>query len=207
MARIFAAIPIGEAAADALQPLLTGLDGARWTPQARLHLTLRFAGELAPEAVDRLRAALAEVRSAPVRIDLEGVGRFELGHGQGAVWAGVRPDPALLQLRQACEDAAQRAGLEPDDREWLPHVTLAYASHTPPAQIERWLQQHRNFHAGPAEASGFAMYESLRTGGAIEYRLVQSYGLGIWPSPRPAAPGAGRMHTSVHAILTQRFRS
>lgn len=177
MARIFAAIPIGGGLADALPSLMSELGDTQWTAPAKLHLTLRFAGELAADEIARLHEALSQVRSAPVPIDLDGVGSFEVGHGQGAVWAGVRPVRQLVRLRQDCESAARLAGLAADERGWLPHVTIGYVSHSSLMLVADWLRRHRQFHAGPAEASAFGMYESVRTGHAIEYRLVQSYEL------------------------------
>ncbi len=177
MARIFAAIPLDGGVAEAFGTLMTGLDGARWTPPERLHLTLRFAGELADDEVARLRAALAEVRSPPVRIELAGVGSFDLGRGRGAVWAGVRDEAQLLQLQAQCEAAARQAGLTPDERVWLPHVTVGYTSRPSPGSVDGWIARSHGFQAGPFEAPGFGLYESVRTGGELAYRLVQSYQL------------------------------
>lgn len=177
MPRLFAAIQIDGGVAQMLQPLLAGLDGVRWTPPERLHLTLRFAGELTDDQCYRLRRALAEVRSPSVRIELEGVGSFDLGHGRGAVWAGVRADASLRNLQASCVAAALLAGLPHDEREWLPHVTVGYTALPMLGPLADWLERHRGFRAGPAKATAFGLYESIRTGGEPEYRLVQSYGL------------------------------
>jgi 2'-5' RNA ligase len=175
--RLFAAIRIDGGVADALKPLLAGLDGVRCMPPERLHLTLRFAGELMDDQCCRLRRALEEVQSPSVRIELEGVGSFDLGHGRGVVWAGVLADASLRHLQASCEAAARRAGLPRDERDWLPHVTFGYAALPLSAPLANWLERHRGFRAGHATASVFGLYESIRTGGESEYRLVQSYGL------------------------------
>lgn len=78
---------------------------------------------------------------------------------------------------KTAKSAARLAGLAADEREWLPHVTIGYVSHSSLMLVADWLQRHRQFHAGPAEACAFGMYESVRTGHAIEYRLVRSYEL------------------------------
>ena len=177
MPRIFAAIPIDTGIAEALQPLMKGLHGVRWTPPERLHVTLRFAGEMPETSVAQLGEALAQVRAAPVQVALEGAGSFELGHGRGVLWAGVRPDAGLAELQSHCEAAARLAGLPPDEREWLPHVTVGYMNHYSPAAAA-WGRRHQSLRTGPMEASAFGLYESVRTGGDLQYRLVQSYRLG-----------------------------
>lgn len=173
--RLFVAIPILEGAADALRPLFQDLDGTRWSPPERLHLTLRFIGDRQDGLCHRLGTALSEVRSPPLDITLEGVGSFEIGDGWGVVWAGVAANATLQNLRAQCEAAARQAGLPAEDREWVPHVTIGYTASPDVAQLADWLQRHQAFRVGPLTVSAFGLYESIRTGGEPVYRLVQSY--------------------------------
>lgn len=174
--RLFVAIAL-DGAADALRPLAAGLDGVRWSPAERLHLTLRFAGDRTDDLCHRLTKALSEVRSSPTDVTLQGVGRFDIGGGWGVVWAGIAPSPTLRDLQAQCEMAARQAGLPDEQRAWVPHVTVGYTASPEATQLASWLRRHQAFCGGPIPVSTFGLYESVRTGDELQYRLVQSYRL------------------------------
>ena len=46
MIRLFAGLPVPDDIADRLEPLQTGLDGARWRGREHFHVTLGFFGDV-----------------------------------------------------------------------------------------------------------------------------------------------------------------
>ena len=114
MIRLFAALAVPGDIAEALSLRQGGLAEARWRPLEALHITLRFFGDLAEDRADDLDLALSQVRGPPMALELQGVGAFGEGDDIHAVWAGVKPNPALDQLARRCETAARRAGLKAD---------------------------------------------------------------------------------------------
>jgi RNA 2',3'-cyclic 3'-phosphodiesterase len=104
--------------------------GYRWVEPDSLHLTLRFLGNLEPEALERVRGELAVVRGEPFRLALDGRGTFGPRTAPRVVWIGVSEglDPCA-ELAARVESACARAGLEPDPRPFRAHVTLARARH------------------------------------------------------------------------------
>ncbi len=181
MIRLFAAIALPDEAADALDPLMEGLPGADWTDRDDLHLTLRFAGDIAETLADDFDAALSAVRAAPFDLTLAGVGAFGEAGALHAIWAGVQPDPALTQLRGRCERAARQAGLAPDTRAWTPHVTLAYVRGVEPGRIAAWTGAHSLMRAAPFTVRAFGLYSSRRSSRGPLYRLERAYPLRDWP--------------------------
>src|SRR5258708_24530576 len=133
MIRLFAAAPSPAEIGRALIRRQSGVEGARWRPLAALHLTLRFFGELREDVARDLDGELAAVRSRSFDLSLAGAGAFGDGPDIHTLWAGVAPSEPLGRLARACETAARRAGLKPDRRQYLPHVTLAYLRHPDPA--------------------------------------------------------------------------
>src|SRR5215469_8726492 len=61
----------------------------RWVEPDSLHLTLRFLGNLEPEALERVRDELASVRGAPFPIALDRRGTFGPRAAPRVVWIGV----------------------------------------------------------------------------------------------------------------------
>ena len=93
----------------------------------RMHVTVRFLGEVDEERVPVLDAALREV-VPPVGVDLEltAAGTFGSAARTSVVWLGLGGDlDALRALAGRIESAVEAAGLPPERRELRPHVTLA----------------------------------------------------------------------------------
>ncbi len=176
MIRLFAAIAVPHETALALTPLAGGVPGARWRPAENLHITLRFAGEIAETLAEDLDSALGTVSVAPFDVTLAGVGAFDDPTGVTAIWAGVEGSDRLGVLRGRCESAARRAGLAPDTRVWKPHVTLAYLSGAEPARVAAWSRAHNLLRLAPFRVDRFGLYSSRmgRAGGSA-YTLERSY--------------------------------
>jgi 2'-5' RNA ligase len=85
----------------------------------------------------------------------------------------VIPDEALASLQKRVALACRGAGVAPDARKFLPHVTLARLGRSA-GPIGRWLVEHDSLAAGPWQAGEFVLYEShLRTEGPLDDPLVR----------------------------------
>jgi len=178
--RLFVAIAMPEDVADRLFDLMDGIDAARWVDPDDLHLTLRFAGDLDGGAAEDLAAALAAVRAPAFELRLSGFGHFGGGRRLRALWAAVEPVPALALLQGRIEAAARRAGLEPEGRRFVPHVTLARfggprsGETVAEDEVTRWIADHSPFAAGPFTVREAVLFESFlgRHGPHYERRLT-----------------------------------
>lgn len=177
MLRLFVALPLPGDVRTALAGLHAGIPGARWMAEENLHLTLRFIGEVDANAADDCAEALDGVRMPPFEIAFEGVGIFGEGHKARLLWAGVRKDEALLRLQRKVESVLVRAGIAPETRKFSPHITLARLRDPAPGPIQTFLTGNADFHAGPAEIEGFALYSSVLTPEGAEYTLEAEYPL------------------------------
>ena len=84
----------------------------------------------------------------------------------------------MLSLQAKCERAARRAGLEPEQRKFVPHVTLAYLRDTPVEKLAGFTQALGTFRCEPVTISSFSLYASwLSRGDANIYQPVTSYPL------------------------------
>jgi 2'-5' RNA ligase len=117
-----------ERALDALTAAL-GDDADVLRPVAldRMHLTVRFLGEVDEDALPALDAALRE-QVPPVGVDLQlaEAGTFGSAARTSVVWLGLGGDiDALRALGNRVEVAVEAAGLPSERRELRPHITLA----------------------------------------------------------------------------------
>ena len=175
--RLFATIGLPDAACDPLLALQAGLPGASWRPRENLHLTLRFFGDIDERQAEDLDFELAKIAAPAFELTLEGAGWFGRLEPH-ALWIGVGENPALISLQGKCERAARRAGLAPEQRKFLPHITLAYLDRTPVAKLAKFTQGLGTFRSGPIEVTGFSLYASwLSRGEANIYEPVTRYPL------------------------------
>jgi RNA 2',3'-cyclic 3'-phosphodiesterase len=178
MIRLFAAAAVPGDIGEALARRQHGLPGARWRPPESLHITLRFAGDVAENLADDLDAELGVIGGRRFEIALSGVGSFGDGPDIHAVWAGLEESAPLKHLAARCETAARRAGLKADTRAWRPHVTLAYLRRPEPARVAAWIQAHNLLKSPPFAVTAFGLYSTWRIDAGSAYRLERAYRLG-----------------------------
>jgi 2'-5' RNA ligase len=174
MTRLFVALAVPDAVAQSLMPIQGGVPGARWQSREQLHLTLGFAGEADGRAAAMLDDALAGIAAPGFTLQLHGVGQF--GNKQPhALWAGVRPNPALEHLQRKVDGAIKRAGLPRDGGKFMPHVTLARLRHG--ERIIEWLTHNALYTSAEFPVRAFYLYSSLLTSDGSVYVVEQSYAL------------------------------
>lgn len=175
MIRLFVGLPLPEDCRRQLSLMSHGIDGARWVAPENLHITLRFIGEVDEDVAEDLAQALDAVTARPFDLTIQGLGTF--GHPPHALWAGV-VDPtggALAGLQANVESALVRAGLEPEHRKFIPHVTLARFRKANMGRVARLLEGSGDLKLDPFAVTGFSLFRShLRPEGA-EYEQVVDY--------------------------------
>lgn len=176
MHRLFVAIRLPRDIRERLLGIMGGVQNARWQDDDQLHLTLRFIGEVDRHRAEDIAAALGSVRQPPFEIALSGVGSF-LKRGRGTLWAGVEPQSELKSLHKKVDQACLRVGIEPDNRAYHPHITLARMGRSSgPADgfIARWAGLSSP--AFPVDSLG--LYESSLGSEGATYSVVERYPLG-----------------------------
>lgn len=170
--RLFVALRPPRAIRDRLAATMDGVPGVRWQHDEQLHLTLRFIGEVTPHTADDLAAALAQVHAPAPVPRLAGVGRFEKRGRAHALWAGVAPAAPLATLHRKVDAACVRAGLPPEGRAYLPHITVARLSGSAGAHpaVDRWLADTAGLASEPFTLQHLILYQSHlgRDGAAYE---------------------------------------
>ncbi|MBV9932623.1 MAG: RNA 2',3'-cyclic phosphodiesterase [Alphaproteobacteria bacterium] len=177
MHRLFVAIQPPAAVRAWLLGLTGGVSGARWQVEDQLHLTVRFIGEVDRHAAADVDAALAGLVHPPFEARIAGVGSFERRGAPTALWAGVSPPEPFQALHKKVDQAIVRAGLEPERRAYVPHITLA--------RLPRGSGSLGGFLDAAGSASGpsfpvtdFCLFESRLTPDGAAYSVVERYRLG-----------------------------
>ncbi|WP_018148664.1 RNA 2',3'-cyclic phosphodiesterase [Henriciella marina] len=178
MIRLFAGLPVPDDIADRLEPLMTGLEGARWRDRSHFHVTLGFFGDMIEPVAAELDIAIGEIEAPQFDLSIEGVGWF--GRKEpSSVFATVKRTPELDVLARECRRTADRLGIEPDAKPFKPHITLAYLNNSPLQAAMAWSERWQVLRAGPWTADRFHLFESIsRPGKKSVYEPVADYPLG-----------------------------
>ncbi|SEH52435.1 RNA 2',3'-cyclic phosphodiesterase [Magnetospirillum fulvum] len=177
MIRLFVGLDLPPDLAERLTASNGGVPGARWIEPRNLHLTLRFAGEIDETSAEDLHDALCRVEQAPFTLTLGGLGLFGSRRRAHALWRGIERSEALDLLARRVEAASIRAGLPPEPRRFVPHITLARLSAgATPERVQRWLET-----LPPPETLAvdrFTLFQSRLGQGGAEYDRLTTYALG-----------------------------
>jgi 2'-5' RNA ligase len=158
--KLFAAIFLSNKIAGDVIREQKGVSGARWVSEDRLHITLGFFGDVNPDHVELLDHEIGTLRMGSFELELAGGGHFGKTEPH-AIWAGVKPHPALNRLHAHCRHAARRAEVQMDSRKYMPHVTMAYMKpRSPLDRIVSFEQRMADFETRPFLVDRFTLVSS-----------------------------------------------
>jgi 2'-5' RNA ligase len=174
--RIFTAIEMPEAMRLRLSLLRSPISGAKWVQPEDMHITLRFAGDIDGRTADDFADLLAEGSVPPFMATIAGCGAFG-GRDPHVLWAGVTASGELDALYRANERAARAVGLEPDPRDFRPHVTLARMRRARQAEVARFLAENGGLRLEPFRVARFVLLSARPGSGGAPYAVEAAYPL------------------------------
>ncbi|MCC7049755.1 MAG: RNA 2',3'-cyclic phosphodiesterase [Alphaproteobacteria bacterium] len=178
MIRLFVGLALPQEVRQRLSFLTGGVPGARWDPPENYHITLRFIGEVEMGQAEDIDAELQRIQVPEFAVTLASVDHFGPPEKARVLYAGVERSELLLRLQGKVENGVQRAGLPPEQRKFVPHVTLARLKDAPVQRILAFRESHSLFRAGPVPVGEFALYSSHPGKGHSVYREEATYPLG-----------------------------
>lgn len=175
MIRLFVGLGLPDEVAAKLALMAAGIPGARWVERRNLHLTLRFIGEVEEGIAQEIHECLGEIRAAAFELAITGFGTF--GRNKpNALWAAVAKSSEITHLQAKVDAALVRAGIAPEGRKFVPHVTLARLKDPPVARVQEFIAGNSPFRAEcPVET--FILFRSRLGRGGAEYEAVAEYPL------------------------------
>ena len=179
--RLFVGLDLPWETRQRLAVLAGGIPGARWVPPENYHLTLRFIGEVARYQAEEIDLARAGIGGKGFALTLAGLGTFAKGGRETQLWVGVERNAALEHVQGKVEQALQRAGLAPERRRFVPHVTLARLDAAVPGKVAEFVQGHNLFRAAPIEVGQICLFSSRLGKEASVYEVEVAYPLGGVP--------------------------
>ena len=173
--RVFAALELPEDTASQIsqwqKPLMEKYPSLKWVSTDRMHLTLRFFGNIDESVIGRIDGMLASWKPGPLEFSLTEAGFFGRRGKPWVYWlGGVFPN----EIRSKAEELASIPDEKgrTDEREYVPHFTVARRRRSSAVPDELAL-------AG--EIRGIfrraALFNSRLTPRGPEYRYIYEYEL------------------------------
>ena len=159
MQRLFVAIQPPQAIRQKLLAAMGGVSHARWQSDEQLHLTLRFIGEVDRHLAADIGAALGMIHHPRFTLSLDRIGQFDRRGKIETLWVGVSPPAAVEGLKRKIDQALLRVGIAPEQRAYLPHITLARFNRRP-GDLEDFATRSGQLAAPPWAVDHFLLYES-----------------------------------------------
>ncbi|MNL31828.1 RNA 2',3'-cyclic phosphodiesterase [compost metagenome] len=177
MPRLFTGLEIPAETGFALSLKRGGLTGARWIDPENYHITLRFIGDVDNVTADDVADSLDRLaNSMRFSVKLTHLGTFG-GDKPRALYAGVELSDMLTRLQSAQERVLQRAGLPPDGRKFVPHVSLARLRGSGAEEVARFMAEAGRFEPLSFPVGRFVLFSSKDSVGGGPYVVEQSYPL------------------------------
>lgn len=176
MIRLFVGIEPPQPVKQQLVTLMGGIAGARWQHYQQLHLTLRFIGEVDRHTANDVLVALDRLTHPSFEAFVHGTGVFEKRLLPHTLWAGVEPEASFRALHNKVDQALRLAGIDQDQRQFKPHITLARLNQQS-GPLHGFLEAHGGLRSASFTVDSLCLYESRLTSAGSVYEIIERYPL------------------------------
>jgi RNA 2',3'-cyclic 3'-phosphodiesterase len=184
MKRIFIAIDISDETRRQVSHYITDLRAAfpnvraGWDKPEKLHLTVKFLGDLNEIQLDNLieavNATVKQISEFGIGISKTGV--FPSKKNARILWLGIEDENGSMQkLNEILETECERKGFAREKRNFKAHLTIARLRepHKSKALVERHLQN--DFESDEFEVAELVVYESLLQKSGSVYLIISKH--------------------------------
>lgn len=156
-----------------------GIKDAQWARPEKMHITLRFLGQIEEETARQLQDSLKSVEHKKFKISLSSTGMFLENFQPAFLWVGVDGADFVKELKKKVDDSLKKYTLPPEnnaDLEYVPHVTLAKIGDTQNEEISRFLKTNKAYKSEPFFVDSFVLIRS-EGNPSIPHTVYERYGL------------------------------
>jgi 2'-5' RNA ligase len=144
----------------------------------KLHITLKFLGEIASNQIEALSdaASRAVQRTRPFIVALEGAGAFPPRGVPRILWLGINDSSgALSELQSHLEEDCERVGFACEERPFHPHLTIARIRTPRAARQLAHLHQEFGFEAIEFYITELVVIQSELASGGSRYTEISRH--------------------------------
>ncbi|QCQ21793.1 RNA 2',3'-cyclic phosphodiesterase [Desulfoglaeba alkanexedens] len=168
MIRTFVAVDLPPGVQEQLAGFMEKLKGSKaqvtWVKADRIHLTLKFLGNVSEDLIPAVSQALDRAGEAmePFTVTAGGCGAFPSIKNMRVVWVGIESGFERLQwLQRQVEDVLSGLGFETEARPFKAHLTLGRVKgRTRLERLQEALVAQKGFRTEAFDVSEIVLYKS-----------------------------------------------
>lgn len=178
--RIFVALNIPDEVKDQLFDIIDELHidkSLKWESKEKIHLTLKFVGEVDEELIPQIINELTFLEQYKTQIlQITGFGFFFHFKEPKVLWAGLKYSDELKNIAERLNDFFVKYGIEKENRPFKPHLTLMRIKNNPG---DNFINKFKNSKFEPIsfQSNSISLIKSeLKPSGAV-YTEIKKYKL------------------------------
>ncbi|MEQ9612663.1 MAG: RNA 2',3'-cyclic phosphodiesterase [Gammaproteobacteria bacterium] len=147
----------------------------RLVPDENLHVTLKFVGSVEESQLAAIEGVMKQVAAqhSPLSLQSKGMGFFK-----NSIWVGIEENAQLSKLAADLNLACVPLGIVQEDKEFLPHVTVARLGKGAKLALTELLQEFSEQRWGELAASKVSLYRSDTLPDGARYTVISEARLG-----------------------------
>ena len=149
----------------------------KWEPKEKLHLTLKFIGEVSTETANEIANDLAFIENySLIKCAFSKFGFFYRDGIPKILWVGLETDVFLKRLITELNEHLTKFSITIDDRMFNPHITLLRIKNDPGINF---VNNFKNFTFKPIlfTANSITLYKSILYPEGSKYYEIKNYKL------------------------------
>ena len=109
-----------------LKEIRPNWEGVKWEKYNKLHVTLKFLGEVEESSVEKIKSVLGELvlPCSSFEMTIVRFGGFPYLKNPRVLFIGLSENPELLKLHGEIEERLEVLGFKKENRRFVPHVTV-----------------------------------------------------------------------------------
>ncbi len=142
-----------------------------------IHVTVRFLGLISPDMVEKVHAAMKNIKFTPFNIQISGLGVFPTINYPRVVWAGITDGAQQLKsIFEQLEPQIHDLGFAPDPNGFSPHLTIARVrSGANKQRLVDLVQRQENYDFGNIRADCLRLKKSQLSPKGPMYSTLKEY--------------------------------
>jgi len=150
----------------------------RWVNPEKIHLTLKFFGNIEESRIDPIFKSIEEPiqNIPPFSLKVRGVGAFPHLKNPRVIWMGLVDEREILtSFQKQIEIQLEKIGFQPEDRPFHPHLTLGrMKSSRGKEELVGRMERHKEEEFGDLKVERVVLFKSdLKPSGPIYSSLKE----------------------------------
>lgn len=152
-------------------------ENINWEPKDKLHLTIKFIGNVSDEMKDHISKELTFIdQFSEIKCAFYNFGFFYRDNKPIILWAGLSTDDQLNKLITAVNEGLKKFSIPIEQRKFNPHITLLRIKNDPGINF---VNTFKNFTFKPIlfSANSITLYKSVLSPEGSKYFGIKNYKL------------------------------